>query len=184
MSGVWLYSAPWLPLTAPITSGTSCRTPEMLERVVAQFGLETATRWQKHVSTRADGSKAVETYCNVALSDLTKALGCEVPRWWQRGANLVQLSANEQQRWLQDEGPMHGWRPCSVAEAQVRANMGHPAVPTWFNPQPSHSGHVGLFMPDRGEAGLFIAQAGMTNFSRGTLSSGFGARNVLCFTHD
>jgi hypothetical protein len=184
VSAEWLYPAPWLPLTAPLTSGSACRTPELLERVVAQFGLDTAARWQKHVATLADGQQRVETYCNVWLTDATKAQGCEVPRWWQRGALLVQLSANEQQRWLQESGPQHGWRPCTVAQAQLAANMGHPAVATWLNPELGHSGHVALFVPDRGERGLFIAQAGLTCFSRGTLSSGFGARNVLCFTHD
>lgn len=185
----WLYDAPWLPLTAALTSGSACRTPELLERVVGQFGLDTAKRWEKHVVELAEG-KRVDTYCNVALSDLTKALGCEIPRWWQRGALMVQLSANDQQRWLRREGVQHGWRGCTVAEAQARANMGYPAATTWLNPEVhpvtkrEQPGHVGLFVPDRGELGLFIAQAGMTNFSRGTLSSGFGARAVLCFTHD
>lgn len=184
MNNAWLYSAPWQPMTAPLTTGSWCRTPELLDRVIDQFGLGRWPRWEKHVETRADGRKVVSTYCNVWLSDVTRALGCEVPRWWQRGALLVQLSANEQQRWLQQEGPMHGWSPCTVAEAQVRANLGHPAVATWLNPEAGHSGHVGLFVPDRGEEGLWISQAGLTCFSRGTLSSGFGPRNVLCFTHD
>ena len=181
MSAPWLYAAPWLPLTAPLTSGSSCRTPELLERVIDQFGLDTATRWQKRVD---EITKKVSTYCNVALTDLTKALGCEIPRWWQRGAELVQLSANDQQRWLQQEGPRHGWRNSTPIAAQARANLGYPSVATWFNPEEGHSGHVALFRPDRGEQGLFIAQAGLTNFSRGPLSSGFGARAVLCFTHD
>lgn len=181
MTPPWLYSAPWLPLSAPITSGSSCRTPDLLERVIDQFGLDTEPRWQKQTDA---ATKRVSTYCNVALSDLTKALGCEIPRWWQRGAQLVQLSANDQQFWLQHEGPKHGWRRCTVLEAQARANLGYPAAPTWFNPEEGHSGHVALFRPARGEEGLFIAQAGLTNFSRGTLSSGFGSRNVLCFTHD
>lgn len=189
MSIDWLYLHPWLPLTALLTSGSACRTAELLLRVVAQFGLGSAARWLKHVSALPNGDKDVDTYCNVWLSDVTKALGCEIPRWWQRGALLVQLSANDQCRWLKNDGLRHGWRPCSVSEAQARANLGYPSVATWLNPSVHPetklelSGHVALFVPDRGEPGLFIAQAGITCFSRGTLSSGFGARNVLCFTH-
>lgn len=113
-----------------------------------------------------------------------------MPRWWQRGALLVQLTANEQVRWLKRDGAAHGWRACSVEEAQARANLGYPAAAAWLNPEVDpvtkreRSGHVALFVPDQGQAGLWVAQAGLTNFSRGALSSGFGARAVTCFTHD
>ncbi len=185
MSAPWLSEQPWLPLTPPLTSGSSCRTPDLLDRVVGQFGLDHGKRWAKLVE-----NGRVDTYCNIWLNDVTRALGCEIPRWWQRGVKLVELSANDQVRWLKREGLQHGWRSCSVTEAQSRANLGYPAVPTWLNPEVhpetkrEQSGHVGAFVPDQGKAGLWIAQAGLTNFSRGTLSSGFGARNVLCFTHD
>lgn len=189
MSTPWLSEAPWLPLTPPLTSGSSCRTPELLERVVGQFGLDTASRWERHVAT-LEGGKQVDTYCNVWLNDATRALGCEIPRWWQRGVALVQLTANDQVRWLKREGAEHGWRSCSVQEAQARAGLGYPAVACWMHPEVhpetkrEQSGHVALFVPDRGEVGLWIAQAGLTCFARGSLSSGFGARPVLCFTHD
>lgn len=186
----WRYSAPWQPMTAALTSGSSCRTPELLERVVSQFGLGSWPRWEKHVEVLSDGARRIETYCNKWLSDGTRALGCEVPSWWQRGVEIVQLSANEQVRWLGRDGVQHGWRACTAEETQARANLGYPAVVGWINPERHPQtgkelpGHVALFVPSRGEVGLFIAQAGITCFSRGTLSSGFGARAVLCFTHD
>lgn len=186
----WRPDSPWLPCTPPMTSGTLVRSADVLDRIVLQFGLDDGKRWQKLVEKLAGDITRVSTYCNVWLNDITRALGCEVPRWWLRGATLVELTANDQARWLSREGRRHGWRECTPLEAQARANMGHPAVATWINPEVNPvtkrelSGHVALFVPDHGITGLWVAQAGLTNFSRGTLSSGFGSRNVLCFTHD
>ncbi|MDP1824896.1 MAG: hypothetical protein Q8L48_16690 [Archangium sp.] len=186
----WRLDHPWLPLTPPMTSGTTSRSGVITDRIVAQFGLDTGKRWQKLVEQLAGGLTKVSTYCNIWLNDITRALGCEVPRWWLVGAELKQLSANDQVRWLQRDGRKHGWRECTPFEAQARANLGHVSVVGWINPEVHPvtkrelSGHVALFVPDNGEAGLFIAQAGLTNFSRGTLTSGFGSRNVVCFTHD
>lgn len=181
----WRPDSPWLPCTPPMTSGSLQRSPEITDRIVVQFGLDQGKRWQKHVE-----GESLSTYCNVWLSDITRALGCEVPRWWLRGAELKQLSANDQVRWLSQEGRRHGWNNSTPIAAQARANLGYPSVVVWANPEVHPvtkrelSGHVAIFVPDHGEQGLFIAQAGLTCFSRGTLSSGFGTRNVLCFTHD
>lgn len=186
----WRPDDPWLPCMPPMTSGSLQRSPDITDRVLAQFQLDTGRRWQKLVETVSEGVQRVSTYCNVWLNDGTRALGCEVPRWWLKGAELVQLSANDQVRWLDRQGRKHGWASCTPFEAQARANLGHVSVVGWLNPEVHPvtkrelSGHVGIFKPDHGEQGLFISQAGLTCFTRGTLSSGFGSRNVTCFTHD
>lgn len=176
----WLPDAPWLPVTAPLTAGTTRRDARTTEAVVAQFAVGTHPRYQPH----RDG-EGVSTWCNIFLSDVTRALGCEVPRWWQSGGELVELSANAQCDWLARKGPSHGWDflGADVAAANARADLGQVVVATWRNPVGARSGHVALVLPTRGEPGLHVAQAGLRCSSRLPLAEGFGTRLVTFFAH-
>ena len=163
----WLHPYQWVPVTAPLTSGTARRDARLLEQIVAQFEVETASRYRP---------TATATYCNIFLSDVTKALGCEIPHWW----NGRELTANAVARWLAgEEGGQNGWTLVSRRDAEIAANIGQPAVAVWANPK--GVGHVALLVPSTGETQ--VAQAGRVNFSRGSLESGFGRREVVFYSH-
>lgn len=169
-SATWLPTTPWLPVTAPCTGGAMFRTPELLERIVAQFELETSPRYQPR-DLNADGRK--ETFCNVAAADITLALGCPIPRVWLSGATWREQRANDMHAWLSGPARTHGWSKINEHVAQAMANEGQVAVAIWRNPT-GGSGHIAVAVPSGGEPGTWIAQAGATCFSRGLLIHGFG----------
>ena len=177
MTGEWLSPDLSVPVTPPLTSGSACRSPELLRAVVAQFELDAHPRYRARDLT---GDGHPETFCNVALAELTAALGCLVPRILQVGLELRWARANDQVRWLRRAGA-HGWVRCTSDEAQSAAERGHVAVVGWENP--AGPGHVALVVPSDGAPGVWIAQAGATNFSRGRLGSGFGQLPVEFFLH-
>ncbi len=163
----WLHPYQWVPVTAPLTSGTARRDARLTDQIVQQFELEISARYRP---------TATSTYCNIFLSDVTKALGCEIPHWW----NGREVTANTMARWLAgEEGKQNGWTPVSRRDAEIAANSGQVAVAVWGNPQ--GVGHVALVVPSSDETQ--IAQAGRVNFSRGSLESGFGRREVVFYSH-
>lgn len=180
--GLWLPADRALSVTAPFTCGSSARTPEAYRRCVEQFGLDRHPRYEP-----GNG----QTWCNLALADLTRANACEVPR----SIAGVYLYAHEQLAWLRGElgkgspkrpaiqGPEHGWWEISELKARESANRGWPTVVGWLNPDPKKSSHVALVMP--APAGTYIAQAGRTCFGYGPLAAGFGDLQPLqFFTHN
>lgn len=180
---VWLLDAPWLPVTAPFSAGSSHRTPELLEQVVAQFQLETAKRYRVR-DVSGDGSP--ETFCNVFVSDCTAALGCGIPHVVLAGGKWAEITANETMLWLYIHGPTHGWEALPTAHvAQAMADTGQVVVAVWQ--APAGPGHIALVVPSQGEPlptdAVWIAQAGRSNFSRGPLASGFGTRTPRYFGH-
>lgn len=168
MNPDWLPTSPWVSCTAPLTSGTAIRTPQLLEQVVAQFAVETSTRYRPGRG---------KTYCNIFSWDVTRALGCEVPHW----AVSKELTANDTAKWLSSAvGIRHGWESAAEPVARGYAAAGKPALAVWVNS--SGPGHIAVVLPSRGEA-TYIAQAGAKNFSRGPLADGFGARKVSFYVH-
>lgn len=133
------------------------RTPEALMAAVAGLEVETAEKYRKRDVT---GDGIPETFCNVFVHDVTSALGCPVPL----------LLANAQIDWLNSQD---FWTPSTVLEAEWAAGKGEPVVAGW-KARSSH-GHIALGVPAKyGESGLWIAQAGATNFSCGRFEWGFG----------
>jgi hypothetical protein len=172
MSPPWLPTTPWLPVTAPITGGTTSRSAAITESVVRQWAVETSPRYRPRP---AIGGGA-DTYCNIFVCDVTTALGCAVPRWWQLGPRLEHLTANRQHDWLKRIGSEHGWSiPSEPLAAQRAVDAGRVAVAVWTNPNAGHSGHIAVVVPSRGEAGVWIAQAGARCFERAKLEAGFGS---------
>jgi membrane-bound lytic murein transglycosylase B len=86
--------------------------------------------------------------------------------------------------WLNTQGPKHGWRQVSAAEAQALANKGCPTVATWKNPTGGH-GHIGVIRPGQLKNGSpTMAQAGGTNFNKGTVRQGFGNKQPQYFVYE
>lgn len=173
----WLSPDISVQVTAPLSSGSACRSAELTRRIVAQFELDTHLRYLARDLT---GDGWPETFCNVFLSEVTAALGVPVPRVRQVGLDLRWMRANDQVRWLRG-ADAHGWRACKGDEAQAAVDRGEVAVVGWENP--AGPGHVALVVPSDGEPGIWTAQAGVTNFARGRVESGFGRMAVEFFTH-
>lgn len=177
--------APWHLVTPVIAGGPGERRPDLLERIIRQFRVAENYRYQ------ANRQKQKETYCNIFVWDVTRALGCEIPHWVaddgepsspDRGR---ELDANAVHAWLHHRGADFGWRRVDAAEALLWANMGRPAVAAWLNV--GGIGHVTMVRPGdpHPTRGLPIAQAGARNFDDGFLADGFGARaGVEFWIHD
>lgn len=180
---------PWLPVRAPVTSEPGRRAAALYELVIKQFQVATNPRY------RAGQQGAGETYCNIALWDITMALGCSIPHWVDGRGNPAgpgapdarETDANAVCRWLQEHGPRYGWSSCTAEEAQAAANAGRPAVATWWAHEPPYIGHVAVVRPGQldPQRGPAIAQAGGRNFDDGYLVDGFGQRGpVLFYQHE
>jgi len=156
---------------APIQSFVSNRSPERLRDVIAQFSLVTAPRYQKRDVT---GDGVDETFCNFAARDISEAMNAPLPQGYR---------ANDLEPWLGSKlGAAAGWERVDEHTAQLVANEGKLALAIWRNPT-GRSGHIAVLVPDGGEPGTWIAQAGASNFERGKLSRGFGNLQPLFFAH-
>lgn len=135
--------------------------------------------------TRRDvtGDGVDETWCNVLVQDVCEAMSVNIPR---------RMRANELVKWLASpSAAAFDWEvlDASVDEAfdvdhvaQRMADEGQLVVAGWVNPT-GGPGHVAIVIPSLDESGVWIAQAGSTNFTRGTLQAGFGGRAVHFFAH-
>lgn len=177
---------PWLPVTPVIASGPMDRSAGLLERVIRQFRFGVNPRY-------AVGQQGLgETYCNIAVWDVTRALGCELPHWVDSQGDPTgpgrgsELDANALILWVRNRGPGRGWRKLqTAAEALERANKGYPTVALWLNP--GGIGHVAMVRPGtmHPTKGVPIAQAGAVNGDDLYLVDGFGNRGPIEFwTHD
>lgn len=176
---------PWHSVQAPIFSGPGDRRPGLLALVINQFQVASNPRYQ------ANQQGANETYCNIFVWDVTRALGCEVPHWIVGDGHPSEpgygreLDANGVIMWLRSHGRNHGWRSVSAEDALTAANQGRPAIAAWYNP--GGIGHVAVVRPGQYDRvrKLPIAQAGALNFDDKYLVDGFGkARGIEFFNHD
>lgn len=166
---------PWLAW--PETHVYSERVPENLHKAIEQFDVEHNIRYRPWLG---------RTYCNIFVWDVTCALACEIPHWVTKdglhapplGVGARELNANATYQWLSIHGGEHGWqRVASQDEAEMRADLGYPTVPVWYNSE-GGSGHIALLLP-HGR----IAQAGRRNGIM-LLEQGFGAHTPDFYTHN
>jgi hypothetical protein len=159
----------WEAVDAPEKGSPSARNADTYDNVINQFAVGSNPRYQPR-----DGN----TYCNIFASDVTKAMGAEIPHWVDANGNPTaqgkgrELDANATNTWLNQHGEKNGWRKVSAEEAQKLANEGHPAVASWNNP--GGIGHIAVVRP--GEVtgnGPSIAQAGSKNFNDGHVYDSF-----------
>jgi hypothetical protein len=167
----WLHSDLAQPLKAPITSSVLNRSPERLAFLVAQFHLETAERFRKRDT---DGKPGDETFCNFAAVAISTAMGVPLP----------QLRANALAVWLEGQAldTHSGWELMDAHVAQRMADEGQLALAVWTNPT-GGPGHIAVLVPSLDEPGTWIAQAGLSNFTRGLLVRGFGDKVPLFYGH-
>ncbi|MCL2392047.1 MAG: hypothetical protein FWC66_05485 [Oscillospiraceae bacterium] len=155
----------WRPATPAITSDASNRSPEIYRAVVDQFRVETAERYRPF--------RNGNTFCNIFVWDVTRAMGAEVPHYTDPvtgdpmfypdvvGARSMGAIATCQ--WLRSHGERFGWREVDAQTAQWHANQGRPAITS-----AGSLGHVQVVVPSTSRgfdpvSGVTIAQAGRIN---------------------
>ncbi len=172
----------WKESTASITNVAGARNAISYINVIKQFDVVNNPRYTP--SKMGFG----ETYCNIFLWDVTKALNCEIPHWVDPFGNQVamgkgkELNANGVFDWLAGKGFADlGWMVVSDKTAISRASFGFPTVVVWKNP--TGIGHVAMVMPSGGT--VRISQAGGSNLYDADLSAGFGHIQPLKYlTHE
>ena len=181
----------WIPSTPKNISDESNRSPENYNNVIEQFDVTHNIRYTRN--TMDGKSKKGVTWCNIFAWDVTKAMGAEIPHWYDpvtgeptavgaKGAK--EMGTTGMNQWMDQFGSKFGWREMTAAEAQAAANSGKPTVAL-------STGHVAMVVPSESgynpiPNGPRITQAGASNFENGTTKGGFGREysQVRYFTHD
>lgn len=183
---------PWFGWDAPINNSPGSRSTEQLAAIIRACNVATAARYQPNQQGKN------ETYCNIFVWDVTRALGAEIPHWVLKSdlatpaepdltySNAAETTSNMVFDWLTTHGTQHGWQPATALKALDYANSGRPAVAVWKNP--GGAGHIAVVRPGTfdPEKGVPIAQAGAVNFDHLFLADGFGhaSEYVLYFVHE
>ncbi|MFQ3581330.1 MAG: glucosaminidase domain-containing protein [Chloracidobacterium sp.] len=178
------------PVEAPLRGHPNHRTAEIYNNVINQFAVAHNPRYAIRDSS-GDGIK--DTFCNIFVWDVTRAMGAEIPHWVDKRTNQPttvynysqsrELDANSTMVWLRNHGAQHGWRPVSAEEAQRLANAGHPTMVGWQNPR--GIGHVAIVRPGQiNERGPAIAQAGSRNVNYAHVRDTFGNVPVEYWVND
>lgn len=169
----------------PLTNGLGKRAAASYAQVIDQFAVGRNPRYRPRNG---------DTFCNIFLWDVTRAMNCEIPHWvdaqgdpaapFHPGAN--EMNVNGTVRWLREHGvPRFGWQLANATTAQAHANEGKPAFAIWRNPTGGH-GHTAIIRPglfsDR--RGATTAQAGSINFNHGHIRDGFHTRGPKYYIHD
>jgi uncharacterized protein YukE len=180
----------WKPVDVPVTSTQDDRSHldqngrvDRYNQVLDQFNVTGNPRYLRNGDT---------TYCNIFVSDATRAMGAEVPHCVMPDgtpvktgtAGSVELDANKTVQWLEKHGAQYGWQSASPADAQQMANDGRPAVAVMENP--GDIGHVAVVRPGHNdpEQGPQIANVGGSNFASTTVRRGFGKTDsIQYFVH-
>jgi len=194
---------------AQYTNNVNHRSAEAYNQILNQFNVANNPRYAIRDS---NGDGYPDTFCNIFLWDVTLAMGAEIPHWIDRvtGEPYVydldlptyssnesnsdyayEMNANSTYNWLINDGVDYGWEEVTQEQAQASANNGFPTVVSWQNPNGANSGHVAMVRPidtneEIGATGVYIAQAGGTNFNYGDLTEGLSSNkhdDLKYYTH-
>jgi hypothetical protein len=170
----------WRPTIPVMTNHQGQRNPALYRAVIDQFNVETAERYRP--------GREGNTYCNIFVWDVTRAMGAELPFYTDpttgeprfhpdtQGARMMGAIAMD--KWLEEHGAKYGWREVDAATAQMHANTGRPAVTS-----AGSIGHVQMVVPSQNGAfdpvrGVTIAQAGRTNSNYMHISGIYNAERL------
>lgn len=175
---------PWLDIDPPLTNEPGQRDPHTYDQIINQFAVESNPRYRK------DQQGEGETYCNIFVWDVIKAMGAEIPHWVDEYGDPVgqfagtELSANGLIEWLENYGGKYGWEVIDARQAQAEANLGKPVVATWKNLD--GVGHVAMVRPGEYSEtqGPALANAGAINSNHTTVREVFGNKEVIYYYHD
>jgi len=170
----------WRPTTPAITSTPADRHPTVYTAIINHFDVETSERYRP--------GREGNTYCNIYVWDVTRAMGAELPYYTNpttgepmyypdtKGAKYMGAIAMD--AWLDKYGAQYGWHEVDARTAQMQANMGRPVVTT-----SGQRGHVQMVVPSKDGTydpvrGVTIAQAGriVTNYRH--ISGIYGANTL------
>jgi LysM repeat protein len=114
---------------APLTNGPDQRTAGTYSQVIDQFAVGNNPRYKP-----GNGN----TYCNIFVWDVSRAMGAEVAHWIDNQGNIAQpfahgaheININGGVDWMKNHGvPQHGWQSATPEAAQLAANQGNIAQP-------------------------------------------------------
>ena len=175
----------WQPLDAPRHNAESERSPQALVASIAQFHVEVAKRYKPERDKDGDNPR---TFCNVFVSDVTRALNAEIPHWVDGAGEPSEVghgfeqTANRINTWLWQHGQRFGWHDCTAEQARTVAAKGHPVVASWANFHgPGHVVVVTASPPYPQQ--IHVAQAGVLRTERCKLKAAFGSRVAEFFWH-
>ncbi|WP_164012330.1 peptidoglycan-binding protein [Pyxidicoccus trucidator] len=170
----------------PLKGDPKNRNADTYNQVINQFGVGSNPRYTPRDSS-GDGVR--DTFCNIFLWDVTRAMGAEIPHWVDTNGNSVapgkgrEMNANSTVDWMHKHGERNGWRKATPEEAQKMANAGHPSVALWKNPR--GIGHVAVVRPGEVTSqGPSSAQAGGKNFNNKHIKDGFGGAQPEYWVND
>lgn len=152
-----------------LSSTRENRDATRLMAIVAEHHLRGHARYTPRDVT---GDGINDTWCNLFAQDVCEAMSVMLPR---------NMRANDLVRWLELESKSWDWEAVPAHVAQRMADEGQLALVVWSNP--AGPGHIAVMVPSLGEPDHFCAQAGRINFTRGTVTQGFGGRVVGYFAH-
>lgn len=174
----------WKPIVYgpnDVTSDPTTRDPNKIQQIIGALGLTTNARYLP---------KGGATYCKTAAEDYCLGMNATFPHWTNADGSPAapgkgtEININMGVDWLDQHGADYGWEEITTDDGDLLPQIltavgaGLPVLAVWKNPQGGH-GHVmevipsfAVAIPDL--AHLWCAQAGLHNFSTGTLANGFG----------
>ena len=175
-----------------VTSTAYNRSASLLRKVIDQFHVQTNPRYA--VNKKGYG----DTYCNIFVWDVTRAMGAEIPHYidpqtkepmyYPDTSGARELTANGIYDWLAQKGGEYGWKEVTAEQAQQLANQGRPVVTAKKNP--SGHGHVQVVCPSADGAyssarGVTVAQAGskLENYTSMASLYGTGSPPFKYYAH-
>ena len=163
---------------APLQNDAAHRSVTTYAGVIDQFNVQSNPRYALY-----DGY----TYCNIFLWDVTRAMGAEIPHWFDNSNGQpipdgrhqseqdLEMNVSRMIPWLAKYGNSFGWTKISTASAaQAWANNGKPVIAIGMLTTSNY--HVAIVRPGTldPQKGPATAQAGAANFNFGNVSTGFG----------
>lgn len=182
--------SPWKAVYPSIVGDVQNRNAATYRAVIDQFNVESNPRYRVNRQGKND------TYCNIFLWDVTRAMGAEIPHYIDPATKAPMygnkseggqaMSANRIYDWLHDVGGQYGWHKVTPEMAQNLANQGRPVVTAKKNT--GGHGHVqmvcpsnnGMYDPSRG---VTIAQAGSNLYNYKHIGDMYSDSNVSKFTY-